>query len=686
MVVHEFSVDSCLVQYRSTYPTDKKPIPELTAWLLHESKVSTDVLKDIAASVKQTLTTESQEKQAECDVSVPRTFNSSTVTKLVRGIVVSDKHFRKLTDVQLAAASNMGILQRAARKEMVPFVALGMDTAALKAAIQAARSGASAAGGKDAASDDDQQSSDGEWTVKEILDKRIIDGVLKYKLLWEEDGDVTWEPIENLEGIEELLEKFEAARKAAKGKGRKAKKPPRKETLTEQGEDDGEGKSYSADEKVAILLESLNGLSQSQQDFIIELKKRAADKKEGDKKEGDKKEASTAPFKAWEPMLKGHKREAEVGIEHLQAERSIRRTKKVQLMESHLPFAPLYNQKLKKIMFIEQEILAVKLELKKLQQKVQEDDGDQGELQAQVQEVELKLKFLHNKWLIKDDKMEFLCALSGIAVAGEVDVAAQMWLDAKQEDEETPATKEIKSRKDAAEKKLKDKGKRDQQAVIALMAGGTRGQQAIGSSTLSKLEEGYQAMGSCWQGRSNITGEARMLPPTGGPWAQLQGMANYSGPPSWASPGKSSDGQFQQHQFVPPPPPPPAYGTGAGDGKGGSLGKGGKKGGGGAASASRARFEAAEDKLGNRMPQALAGHMIPTSMLFYTPGKTLLDPPKQRDRPFNLPCKLCAEVGHEAFECMAGLSAPTCTYGSKPAVGYRKLLQLGVVNANGVFQ
>jgi len=62
-------------------------------------------------------------------------------------------------------------------------------------------------------------------------------------------------------------------------------------------------------------------------------------------------------------------------------------------------------------------------------------------------------------------------------------------------------------------------------------------------------------------------------------------------------------------------------------------------------------YRKAEDVLGQNCPADLQGAMVPFGMTFYRKFKTLTDPLKVRDTPFEWPCKLCGTIGHEAFEC-----------------------------------
>jgi hypothetical protein len=54
--------------------------------------------------------------------------------------------------------------------------------------------------------------SENEYIVEKILDKRIEDGIVEYYIKWEgyDDIESTWEPMENLDNIQNLIAEFEA--------------------------------------------------------------------------------------------------------------------------------------------------------------------------------------------------------------------------------------------------------------------------------------------------------------------------------------------------------------------------------------------------------------------------------------------------------------------------------------------
>ncbi len=56
-----------------------------------------------------------------------------------------------------------------------------------------------------------------EYEVDKIIDKRIHDGMISYKIQWIgfPVSDATWEPIENLEKCQDMISEFEKSRKEA---------------------------------------------------------------------------------------------------------------------------------------------------------------------------------------------------------------------------------------------------------------------------------------------------------------------------------------------------------------------------------------------------------------------------------------------------------------------------------------
>ena len=65
---------------------------------------------------------------------------------------------------------------------------------------------------KKAASSDEEDGGDDEYEVEKIMDKKEIGGVVEYKVKWrgwDREEDMTWEPVGNLGGAEELIQEFE---------------------------------------------------------------------------------------------------------------------------------------------------------------------------------------------------------------------------------------------------------------------------------------------------------------------------------------------------------------------------------------------------------------------------------------------------------------------------------------------
>ena len=48
-----------------------------------------------------------------------------------------------------------------------------------------------------------------EYEVEAVLDKRILNGVTQYFVKWENYEETTWEPVDNLVNITDLIDDFE---------------------------------------------------------------------------------------------------------------------------------------------------------------------------------------------------------------------------------------------------------------------------------------------------------------------------------------------------------------------------------------------------------------------------------------------------------------------------------------------
>jgi chromobox protein 1 len=61
------------------------------------------------------------------------------------------------------------------------------------------------------------------YQVEDIVDKKEENNIVKYKVKWKGFplSESTWEPVENLSSVQELISKFEEKKKPALGKKRK---------------------------------------------------------------------------------------------------------------------------------------------------------------------------------------------------------------------------------------------------------------------------------------------------------------------------------------------------------------------------------------------------------------------------------------------------------------------------------
>lgn len=97
--------------------------------------------------------------------------------------------------------------------------------------------------------ENDQNILPGTYIVEYIEDTRIIKGKKYYFVKWEgySSKDNTWEPKENLSGLEEMIEEFEKSRNKKKNKSKSISRSPVKNNKKKSkiAEDDDSNSSYS---------------------------------------------------------------------------------------------------------------------------------------------------------------------------------------------------------------------------------------------------------------------------------------------------------------------------------------------------------------------------------------------------------------------------------------------------------
>lgn len=72
-----------------------------------------------------------------------------------------------------------------------------------------------------------KQLSENEYYVEKVIDKKVVDGEVRYLIKWEgwPEDESTWEPVENLDHIQNLIADFERERNLySKPRGRPPKK------------------------------------------------------------------------------------------------------------------------------------------------------------------------------------------------------------------------------------------------------------------------------------------------------------------------------------------------------------------------------------------------------------------------------------------------------------------------------
>ena len=301
---------------------------------------------------------------------------------------------------------------------------------------------------------------------------------------------------------------------------------------------------------------------------------------------------------------------------------------------------------------LKQELLDQELIVEKARQAaIKESEDDKGGCDEKMQtwsRAHAKLEMIQKAIQVATDDTTFYDQVSDLASSGKLMQAAKVVSDHKLKRKQTECEKEFQKKVRRAELSLKREGDADAALLMARQLGASSALMQSPAMHIAS-QHGF-SMGSITSSQPNQFYPP--LPP--GP------------PPSGPPPGH---GQFRNN---------------TGQGAGGGTPPGGQSGGGprSAGVQQRTRFKMAEDHLGQAKASQLnlTGQMIPIGMKFYTTGKSLVDPKRDRKTPFTYPCKVCAKVGHEAFECTESFQ-----FEGKPAKNYRELHALKVVDKHGEY-
>ena len=483
-----------------------------------------------------------------------------------------------------------------------------------------------------------------EYFVKRVLDKKEEDGVTFYYVLWDE-GDKTWEPVEHLKNIKDMLKEFDEGRATPKPKRRRIAAAPK----VPAGGSMGGGTPDTLEEldpRVEAMLGAVTNLSTT----VSKL----AERDLLTSPSTEKKETLDTRLPGHRPMLKGDVRKKEIGDEYFRRERKLRRGQEFVKMDASKPFAFEYNGVLKRLLANEQMCLECDMKVTTLAA------AGKGAADADVAHWLARKKLIEEDYIMLDDRREFLRKNSELASRGESSYMLALMLEELQDQDQTDTAEDAEWRKlkKRGEAELKERSQRDQALLVAKKLGVA----ATGYETTRQ----YQAQAHLYAGGAmQWHGVAPPQLPAGAPPLDQQLAQAVPGqvPQQWVQ-----QQQLQQQQ---------AAAAAAAAAKNGGKQRVG------AAAQGQALFEKADTLLGARCPPALRGKMIPAKAHFGAPGKSLDDKKKDRGTdPFPYACKQCGVVGHEAFECESSFQI-----NGVPALSSRQLYKMvpPVVDKTGKF-
>ena len=646
-------------------------------------------LRRLAPPLMESLVGLSPADKLRRKVSLPRGRSPKDICSLAAAVVASDAQFGLMDRDSLLQCDRLGDVLREARLAGVPLVELEVDDLQqIKEAVLRIKGWAQV---------------EPTYEMKQILMDKVVEGEVFYMVEWvSPPGEVTWELQANLEGTAQaLLDQYRTAKQVRKGTPKRGARvslqelqavrrgpwadmqtaqpelqpgvqqgvlaeawaaPHMARSALERGDEaDAQDAQQVAqtpvqslvgvlEEALPALMASMSRLATEVSDvksWAVKVRKSSATSRKRVRMESsdEEQEEEDTRLPRDRPVLKGDKRLAQVGWSHYARECELYRKYAAMKMGPNVHLAAQYNAKLDDMLEVEEQMMECELKVLKAEAaaKAKPDNEDLGEKWRDAQATHNVYK---QQFAVLNDEVNMLGECSREAAAGRGAVALKVMEMAKRSSKETSARKEWRKLVKSAEAELKEEREQDKELWLC---------HQLGANSASWRSQ--EARGGLQQYMGN---QLRPLPPASGGTHDVLAIM--------------------------PPPPPPVRPLPAGTQQAMAQGLKGL----GESRASQARrcvFKPAEEVLHRDCPPELQGTMLPQGMKFFTPGKQLDSPVKDRKgNEFAHMCKVCGMAppqvkGHEAFECLEKF-----TVEGKPGRTYRELFQMGWVDKTGTYK
>ena len=388
--------------------------------------------------------------------------SNAALIKMMHGLLTADLSFDSMTAKEMKEETLFGVVQRECRDSQVSVIGVEHDILGMKRRLYDRRRWVW-----------DLQEEQVQWDVKAILSRREDEELgTVYRVQWSDDT-VTEEPASSLVNVPEMVAEFDRAEQAKK---RRSTRAGSRRASAKKVKYAKEGKADQETEKEVVLDGSGAGEMSEMQKLMVVLGNTMATLASnaaaaGGRKAGNEESKSEADGSEWKlpgmrDLMGGAKRMKEVGVEHFMEERTLLRTRRSVMMDVHLPFADIYNEKMSLLVAIEQRKMECRHQLRDMRSRAVTEALDE-----QIERKKIRKEMIEEEWMVVDDTLTLLQECSDAAMDGNVAGAWQVWEDAQEEQKGSQKSKAFKTRMPAASVKLKEKAKTDQATFVAMQLG-----------------------------------------------------------------------------------------------------------------------------------------------------------------------------------------------------------------------